>query len=253
VERRRFPKPIWLPEEGPVGFPDPRLFAPEGLIAGGGALSVEWLLAAYGLGIFPWFNEPPILWWSPDPRAIVTPDSLHISRSLRRALRKTSFTVTMTREIRPVMSACGDRKEGTWVTNEMLDAYEALGRAGHSLAFEVCDDGELVGGLYGVLTGRLFAAESKFHRKTDASKIGLVTAVHYLFSRGVELFDVQFQTDHLASLGVVEVPRGDYVLAAHGASRREGPALLETGVDLIPWLRAELEKGTSPPETGETP
>ncbi len=215
--------PVWIPPDAPAIFPNPAEFDRAGLIAGGGDLSAQRLLAAYRQGLFPWYNEPPILWWSPDPRGVINRESLHISRSLRRALRQTRFTVTCTTAFEAVMDGCADRQEGTWVTREMKDAYLALKRSGHALSYEVWDGPELVGGLYGVHIGRLYAAESKFHRRTNASKIALVCAVTDLFSRGLELFDVQFETEHLKTLGVFEMSRSEYLsrlgpACSHGLS-----------------------------------
>lgn len=250
MSRVRGKRPVWMPPFGVPEFPDPREFAREGLVAGGGRLSTDWLRAAYRAGIFPWYQEPPILWWSPDPRAILDPAHLHVSRSLARRLRTTSFTIRAVRSIEEVMRAAGDRREGTWVTEEMIEAYEELAREGDALAYEVREGDELVGGLYGVLVGSLFAAESKFHRRTDASKLALVAAVTHLFEAGVTLFDVQFQTPHLASLGVYEVPRTEYVARALVASATPlGTLVPATGVDLVPWLRARFSRQSG--ENGE--
>lgn len=213
--------PVWIPPGSPPVFPDPREFDDHGLIAGGGDLDPARLVAAYRLGLFPWYNEPPILWWSPNPRAIVSPESLHVSRSMRRTLRKTSFTVTTGTALERVMEQCAKRRGGTWLSDEMQDAYLRLGEMGMVTSYEVWDKKQLVGGLYGVLIGGLYAAESKFHRRTDASKIALICAVTDLFSRGVELFDVQFATDHLCSLGVHEVSREAYLAVAERATRAQ--------------------------------
>jgi leucyl/phenylalanyl-tRNA--protein transferase len=137
------------------------------------------------------------------------------------------------------MWACGEREEGTWVNGEMVRAYEDLAREGHALAYEVREEGVLVGGLYGVLLGGLFAAESKFHRRTDASKLALLAAVHHLFASGIQLFDVQFQTQHLATLGVFEVSRSEYLARVRVESARPDVELLHgPEVDLTPWLRS---------------
>jgi leucyl/phenylalanyl-tRNA--protein transferase len=213
--------PVWIPPGSPPVFPDPREFDDSGLIAGGGDLDPARLVAAYRAGIFPWYNEPPILWWSPNPRAIIDPESLHISRSMRRTLKKTSFTVTTGTALERVMEQCAKRREGTWLSDEMQDAYLRLAEMGLATSYEVWDKKQLVGGLYGVLIGGLYAAESKFHRRTDASKIALICAVTDLFSRGVQLFDVQFATEHLSTLGVHEVPREAYLAAADRAARAQ--------------------------------
>lgn len=210
-----------------------------GLIAGGGDLSSERLLAAYRSGLFPWFDEPPILWWSPDPRAVITLDSLHLSRSFRRTLRKTSWRVTCTQAYEAVMDGCADREEGTWLTREMKTAYAALKDQGHALSYEVWDGEELVGGLYGVLVGQVFAAESKFHRRTDASKIALAAAVADLFSRGLKLFDVQLETDHLKSMGVHPIGRESYLDAL--AEAQSTPLFGQTTEgNLLPRVRSTL-------------
>lgn len=232
-------RPVWIPSDAPPWFPSPQDYNKEGLIAGGGDLSTSRLLAAYKAGLFPWYNEPPILWWSPDPRSIITPQSLHVSRSLRRTMSKPGWKITAGQALNSVMLACADREEGTWLTKEMQVAYLDLESAGHVLSYEVWWNDELVGGLYGVLIGGLYAAESKFHRRTDASKIALCAAVTDLYDRGVQLFDVQFSTPHLASLGVFEVSRDEYLeRLAHAQS-----ALLEaprTSGDLLPWVQERL-------------
>jgi leucyl/phenylalanyl-tRNA--protein transferase len=204
-------RPIWIPPDAPPVFPNPSGFNPEGLIAGGGDLSTARLLAAYRTGLFPWYDEEPILWWCPDPRSVLTMESLHVSRSMRRTLRNTPWTVTCGKALLEVMNGCADRPEGTWLNAEMKAAYLALGRLGHALSYEVWDGDELVGGLYGVLIGGLFAAESKFHRRTDASKVALCSAAVDLFDRGLQLFDVQFTTDHLKTMGIHEIPRNEYL------------------------------------------
>src|SRR5688572_3870080 len=174
--RRPAKLPFFLPAGGPVWFPDPREYDRAGLVAVGGDLSVERLVAAYSRGIFPWYEEGILpMWWSPDPRALLTPEALHVSRSLRRTLLHSPFTLTWNRCFRTVMTECGrERREGTWVIPEMLDAYERLHRAGHAHSLEVWDGRELAGGIYGVQLGGLFAAESMFHRRDDASKVALV-------------------------------------------------------------------------------
>ncbi len=179
----------------------------------GGDLSVPRLLLAYSRGIFPWYDEGlPPLWWSPDPRGVIDPDRLHVSRSLHRRLRRGGFTVTLDADFAGVMRACAaDRAEGTWILPAMVEAYIALHACGHAHSFEVWMDGGLAGGLYGVRVGGLFAAESMFHRRTDASKIALVSAVTTSFAAGIGLFDVQFVTPHLASMGAYTVRRADYL------------------------------------------
>lgn len=231
--------PIWIPPGAPAEFPDPNDFEEHGLLAGGGDLSEARLLAAYRAGIFPWYDRPPILWWSPDPRALITPQSLHLSRSMKRTLRKTDFVVTAGRDLSGVMRGCAARAEGTWLTREMQQAYLRLGRSGHALSYEVYAGEELVGGLYGVLIGGLYAAESKFHRRTDASKIALVCSVIDLFDRGVTVFDVQFVTNHLRTMGVHEVSRADYLARCKEAVSLEISAPRPTE-NLLPRTRMLL-------------
>jgi leucyl/phenylalanyl-tRNA--protein transferase len=195
--RRRGRRPVLLLPGGPVGFPDPDQADDEGLLAIGGDLSSERLLFAYEHGIFPWYDEGvPPLWWSPNPRAVVEPSRLHVSRSMRRVLRSDRFQVTYDTVFEDVMRCCGDRPGGTWILPDMIDAYVRLHQSGHAHSFEVWEAGELVGGLYGVQRGALFAAESMFHRSTDASKVALIYAVRSLFGAGMALFDVQLLISH---------------------------------------------------------
>jgi leucyl/phenylalanyl-tRNA--protein transferase len=206
---------------GPIAFPDPEQADDEGLLAIGGDLSSERLLFAYEHGIFPWYDEGvPPLWWSPNPRAILDPEGLHVSRSLRRVLRSGRFTVSWNRDFEGVMRCCGDRPGGTWILPEMIEAYVRLHRTGHAHSIEVWEGATLAGGLYGIQRGALFAAESMFHRSTDASKVALVYAVRSLFLAGTRLFDVQLLTSHLASMGAVEVPRGEYLGRLPAVCRR---------------------------------
>ena len=197
----------------PLRFPDPRRAAREGPLALGGDLAVERILFAYDQGIFPWPHEDVLTWWSPDPRAVFTPASLHVSRSLQRTLRQGAFALSWNRAFAAVIQACAQRRsEGTWIIPAMQVAYSRLHELGHAHSLEVWNpQGELVGGLYGVQRGALFAAESMFHRATDMSKVALVSAVRSLSRAGIELFDVQLRTDHLASLGVAMIPRLRYL------------------------------------------
>lgn len=207
----------------PLSFPDPSEADDEGLLAVGGDLSPARLLFAYDSGIFPWYSAGvPPLWWSPNPRALMDRERLHVSRSLRRTLRQGAFQVTFDAAFEDVIVACGSNREGgTWILPEMVQAYVNLHRLGHAHSFEVWRDGQLAGGLYGVRRGGLFAAESMFHVVTDASKVCLVVCIDTLFRAGLRVFDVQFVTEHLASLGAYEVERAEYlarVRAATGAT-----------------------------------
>jgi leucyl/phenylalanyl-tRNA--protein transferase len=171
------------------------------------------LVDAYAHGIFPWYNErEQPHWWSPDPRAVIDPDSLHVSHSLARLLRNGRFTITWNTCFERIMRSCGEeRSGGSWIFDEMVEAYVRAHQAGHAHSIEVWREGELGGGLYGVQVGAAFMAESMFHRVTDASKVALVEAVRTLFQAGVQLFDVQFLTPHLSRMGAYEIRRDDYL------------------------------------------
>ncbi|WP_340121479.1 leucyl/phenylalanyl-tRNA--protein transferase [Methylobacter svalbardensis] len=189
---------------------------PDGLLAVGGCLSQHRLLNAYRHGIFPWYNPgEPILWWSPDPRLILFPDKLVISRSLHKTLRKNIFSVTFDRVFNEVIAACADpRKDaaGTWITEEINAAYNQLHQAGFAHSVEAWLDDELVGGLYGVAIGQVFFGESMFHTRTDASKVAFASLVKQLNAWGYQLIDCQVHTNHLESLGAEEISR-DYFTA----------------------------------------
>jgi leucyl/phenylalanyl-tRNA--protein transferase len=191
------------------------LTEPNGLLAAGGDLSPERLLAAYRQGIFPWYQEgQPILWWSPDPRAVLWPGSLKVSRSLRRSLTKRRFEFRVDTVFDAVVAACAEPRAyggGTWITTEMAEAYGRLHRLGWAHSFETWRDGKLVGGLYGVAIGHAFFGESMFTRVTDASKVALVNAVEVLHSRNTELIDCQVASAHTRSLGAVDVPRSEFL------------------------------------------
>ena len=221
---KRF-RPWLLPAGAEPCWPDPNLAdADEGLVALGGDLEPVRLLSAYANGIFPWFDDrAPILWWSPEPRAVLHVESLHVSRSLRRCFQREQFLVSADRDFAGVIDGCAHRTEGTWITQEMRCAYLALHDLGHAHSFEVFRGSELVGGLYGVQVGTLFAAESMFHRTTDASKVALVCAVSSLFAAGFTLFDVQFLTPHLASLGAMLMPRRSYLEGVATAAAQHVP------------------------------
>jgi leucyl/phenylalanyl-tRNA---protein transferase len=187
---------------------------PNGLLAAGGELSVARLVDAYGSGIFPWFNEgQPVLWWSPDPRMVLFPAELRVSRSLAKTLRNSRFEVRVDTVFREVIRNCGmPRRDqaGTWITAPMVEAYCDLHKAGLAHSIETWLDGELVGGLYGVALGRAFFGESMFTRATDASKVALVALVRQLDLWGFGLVDCQMNTAHLASFGAREIPRADF-------------------------------------------
>jgi leucyl/phenylalanyl-tRNA--protein transferase len=192
------------------------LIEPNGLLAIGGDLTPERLLDAYSHGIFPWFSEgQPILWWSPDPRMVLYPDELIISRSMTKRLKRKDYDVRFNTSFRQVMQACAltprPEQDGTWITDSMMDAYCELHASGHALSVETWMDGRLVGGLYGVAIGRMFYGESMFHHVTDASKIAFIHLVQYLQNRGFGLIDCQMKTSHLTSLGAREIPRKEFL------------------------------------------
>ncbi|GAB4268321.1 MAG: leucyl/phenylalanyl-tRNA--protein transferase [Methylomicrobium sp.] len=184
---------------------------PNGLLAIGGCLSPQRLLNAYRNGIFPWYNPgEPLLWWSPNPRLVLFPEKVDISRSLRKTLRKPIFSVTYDQAFDRVVSCCAEPRaasEGTWITEEMKQAYLNLHRLGVAHSVEAWCEGELVGGLYGVALGQVFFGESMFHKRTDASKVAFVTMVKQLETWRYRLIDCQVQTQHLLSLGAEEISR----------------------------------------------
>jgi leucyl/phenylalanyl-tRNA--protein transferase len=197
------------------------LTEPNGLLAAGGDLAPERLLAAYRRGIFPWYEEgQPILWWSPDPRAVLWPDGLHVSRSLRRLINKDRFELRVDSAFDAVVAACAEPRSyggSTWITAEMAHAYGRLHRLGWAHSFETWLDERLVGGMYGVAIGRVFFGESMFARESNASKVALVGALQYLRQRGYVLLDCQVASAHTCSLGAVEIPRAEFLalLALH--------------------------------------
>lgn len=194
-------------------FLNPEFADAMGLVGMGGDLSPRRLLQAYRRGIFPWYDENyPVCWWSPDPRAIIELDGLHISRRLRRTIRSGQFSMSIDRAFGAVIRGCGDRGEGTWIVPDMIAAYEKLHDLGWAHSVEVYRCGELAGGLYGVAIGGFFAGESMFSRQTDASKVGLAFTVARLKERGFQLFDIQFISEHTASLGARETPRAEYLV-----------------------------------------
>lgn len=194
-------------------FLNPERADAEGLVGIGGDLSPPLLLEAYRRGIFPWFDaHSPILWWSPDPRAIFELEGLQVSRRLARTVRSGKFTATVDRAFTEVMHGCAHRPgDGVWITADMIAAYTRLHEMGHAHSVEVWHDGQLAGGVYGVTIGGLFAGESMFTRVRDASKVALVHLMEHLRQRRFQLFDVQFVNDHTAGLGAIEISRRDYL------------------------------------------
>lgn len=205
-------------DDSPGPFDGLPLAPGEDLVAVGGDLEPELLWHAYRHGVFPWYPDPlasgrgPVLWWSPDPRAVLPLAALHVPRRLARTLAGPRFRCTRDGAFREVLEGCAaDRADGTWLHAEMRSAYEALHARGRAGSFEVYEGDRLVGGLYGVAVPPVFCAESKFHRTRDASKAALVHACRTLAAEGYTHLEVQFLTPHLATFGVVEVPRAAYL------------------------------------------
>lgn len=202
----------WL-QRDELSFPplEKAMREPNGLLAAGGDLSPERLLAAYRHGCFPWYQDgQPLLWWSPDPRTVLYPDELHVSRSLQKKLRQRLFVITFDQAFQDVIAGCAGPRaytDGTWITKPMRDAYLKLHQLGIAHSVEVWQDEQLVGGLYGLAMGRLFFGESMFSRTADASKVAFVTLVERLRDWGFQLIDCQMPTQHLASFGARAIPR----------------------------------------------
>ena len=201
----------WLSGDSPFPPLSKALDAPNGLLCAGGDLSPERLIDAYRRGIFPWFSEgDPILWWSPDPRMVLFPEELKVSRSLARAVKRGAFEIRVDHDFRAVIEACAaprDGRAGTWIVPEMIAGYTALHERGFAHSVEAYSDGALVGGLYGVGLGSAFFGESMFTRVPDASKVALVHLVERLRAARCRVIDCQQATAHLASLGAREIPR----------------------------------------------
>ena len=229
----------WLggrPEFPPV---DCALDEPNGLLAAGGALSPEWLLAAYRRGIFPWYSSgEPVLWWCPDPRLVLVPGEIRISRSLRKSLRNRGFEVRFDTAFAEVVAACAAPREpdgGTWITREMQQAYVRMHELGHAHSVETWLEDALVGGLYGVAVGRVFFGESMFSTCPDASKVALVHLARHLERHDFAVIDCQMTTNHLLSLGAREVPRSAFCSG------------------LVGWTDQQAQSGHWAPETGCDP
>lgn len=220
----------WLDPHNPEQpFPPVHLALrePNGLLAIGGDPHPPRLLRAYAYGAFPWYNpDEPILWWCPDPRAVLPPGALHISRSLRRTLRSVHFRVTVDTCFEAVTAGCAAPRalhRGTWLGDAMRDAYTELHRQGHAHSVEVWDRDALVGGLYGVAIGRMFYGESMFSRQTDASKVALVALCERLAAHDFALIDCQVASEHLTRLGAVEWSRDRFIALARPAAAAPAP------------------------------
>jgi leucyl/phenylalanyl-tRNA--protein transferase len=216
---------VFLLGQDPEAFPPPERADRSGLLAIGGDLTPQRLLAGYRRGIFPWYSEgQPILWHSPDPRFVLLPGRLHVPRSLEKVLRRGTFDIRADTAFAEVLRACAAAprpgQDGTWITPEMHAAYVTLHRLGHAHSVEARKDGELVGGLYGVAVGRVFFGESMFTLAPDASKAAFVTIARALFDAGCLLIDCQVETEHLARFGAADVPRRRFLQllapAVHG-------------------------------------
>lgn len=191
------------------------LDSPNGLLAIGGTLNPERLIEAYRQGIFPWFNPgDPLLWWSPDPRMVLFPHELRVTASLEKRMRRGDFNIRFDTAFRQVMEACAATprpgQEGTWIVEDMIDAYCDLHQLGIAFSVETWMDGQLAGGLYGVRIGSMMFGESMFHRVTDASKIAFVHMVRHAREMGIGMIDCQMKTEHLARFGAREIPRADF-------------------------------------------
>jgi len=188
---------------------------PNGLLAIGGDLSTPRLINAYKSGIFPWFNEDePIMWWSPDPRAIISTQDLYINRTLKKILNRRLFSITVNNAFDKVIELCADapfRQEDTWIVTDMINAYRALHEKGHAHSIEVWQNNELVGGLYGVAVNGYFSGESMFYTKPNASKVALVTLIKRLAQYGVSFIDCQINNPFLSSMGCREISRKEFV------------------------------------------
>ncbi|MDD5242054.1 MAG: leucyl/phenylalanyl-tRNA--protein transferase [Sulfuricella sp.] len=204
----------WLDQRDPFPPLESALREPNGLLAAGGDLSPQRLVNAYSKGIFPWFSPgDPVLWWSPDPRMVLFPSELKVSRSLQKTLKKHDYEVRIDTAFRRVMQECAmprDGQQGTWISPAMVAAYTELHEQGFAHSVETWVEGELVGGLYGIALGRMFYGESMFSRASDTSKIAFVHLVRQLGRWNFGMIDCQMKTAHLASLGAREIPRAEF-------------------------------------------
>ncbi|MFP4363702.1 MAG: leucyl/phenylalanyl-tRNA--protein transferase [Spirochaetia bacterium] len=206
----------YLPEHHDFPFPAVEEATGEGIVAVGGNLSPGMLLSAYRRGIFPWFSPgEPILWWSPDPRFILFPEDLHISRSMKKVLKRGEFSFSLDTNFPYVIQRCSEvyreGQYGTWITDDMLSSYIKLHQLGYAHSVEAWKDGEIVGGLYGVSLGDCFFGESMFSDISNASKAAFITFVQFFRDKGIALIDCQVRTEHLGTLGAKEIPRKDFL------------------------------------------
>jgi len=224
--------PFWLDDHDVNFFPpiDYALEEPNGLLCVGGDLSPERLLAAYRYSLFPWFNDDqPILWWSPNPRAVLLPADIHISRSLRKAIRKKKYRITFDQCFTDVVSACAEPRPyeaNTWISDEIRRAYTQLHQLGYAHSVEAWQGEQLMGGLYGIALGKVFFGESMFSRATDSSKIAFVYLTRQLQQWGFQLIDCQVASEHLTSLGAIDIDRNQFIdlLDQHSEPAIQRPA-----------------------------
>ncbi|NME70837.1 leucyl/phenylalanyl-tRNA--protein transferase [Flammeovirga aprica] len=218
--------PIFQLEEDNVLFPPARLTDESGILAVGGDLSAKRIIEAYASGVFPWFNpEDPLLWWSPDPRCVLFPENIYVSKSMRQLLRRNTFKVTFDQDFAGVISSCKEiyrpDQGGTWITDEMEEAYNHLHKIGFMHSVEVWEGDELVGGLYGGAMQKAFFGESMFSKRSNASKYGFIMLCKNLIEQGYEIIDCQMHTPHLESLGAEEIPRDAFLLYTERNQQRE--------------------------------
>ena len=196
---------VYLLNKDEIAFPNPTLAEPDGLLAVGGDLSVERLLLAYAHGIFPWYNpDEDILWWCPKERFVIFPNEIHVSKSMKKYFKKHKISLAINRDFLDTVRRCRAKredKEGTWISDEIEDAYYELFQKGFALSIEAFEDGELAGGFYGVAIGKCFFGESMFSEKANGSKTALIVFSEYVRDRGIMFIDCQFRTDHLATMG----------------------------------------------------
>ena len=207
-----------------IKFPPPHLARGDGLLAAGGDLSRKRLLLAYSMGIFPWYSESePILWWSPDPRLVLYPNEIMVSKSLKKIIKNKIFSVTIDQAFNQVINCCAkvrlQKNEETWIDEDMIKAYCGLHESGFAHSVEAWYEGELAGGLYGVSLGKFFSGESMFTRVNNASKVAFVFLVEYLKKLSFDIIDCQVSTEHLINFGAREIPRKDFLKQLEKALR----------------------------------
>lgn len=227
----------WITRGARFPSPNTALVEPDGLLCAGGDLKPETIISAYSQGIYPWFsNGQPILWWTPDPRMVLFPSEFVVSKSLAKTMRQEKFEVKFDTAFRDVIEGCAAPREvdgGTWIVEEIQDAYTALHKMGHAHSAESWRDGKLVGGLYGVAIGNIFFGESMFARETDASKVAFATLVQKLTRDGFTLIDCQQQTQHLASFGAKPISREHFLTHLKSSIDTSQPASVWTPVNNV--------------------